>query len=100
MQIMTVEFSSRLEKLLNKRKGKGALPKYIKKKLSLWVEGVKLRGIYKMRENKGYHDEPLQGVRSGQRSIRLSLDYRAIYIERKNGEIHIIRVEEVHKHDY
>ncbi len=97
---MTVEFSSRLEKLLRKKKGKGALPSHIREKLSLWIEGVEQRGIYKMRENKGYHDEPLQGPLSGQRSIRLSKSYRAIYIERKNREIHVIRVEEVHKHDY
>ena len=48
----------------------------------------------------GYHDEPLRGPRAGQRSIRLSQVYRAVYTLRRDpmGEIAII--EEVSKHGY
>lgn len=76
------------------------LPSYIKIKLLDWAKAVELDGIHKTRMKKGYHDEPLKGDRSGQRSIRLSRSYRAIYTEEKDGFINIINVEEVNKHDY
>ena len=53
-----------------------------------------------MRKNKGYHDESLKGKRKGQRSVRLSRSWRAIYREEKEGTINLIIVEEVTKHDY
>lgn len=48
----------------------------------------------------GYHDEPLKGNRTGQRSIRLSKAYRAIYIIDNDDNIEIVKVLEVNKHDY
>lgn len=48
----------------------------------------------------GYHDEPLKGTRKGQRSIRLSKSYRAIYIIRSNQSIKFVSVEEVSNHEY
>ena len=57
-------------------------------------------GIREIRKRKGYHDEPLKGKRKGQRSIRLSRAWRAIYIEEKDGIINLIIVEEVTHHDY
>ncbi|MDH4468796.1 MAG: hypothetical protein QE271_12125 [Bacteriovoracaceae bacterium] len=53
-----------------------------------------------MRKIPGFHDEPLKGNRIGQRSIRLSKSYRAIYEERSKGTFNIIDVVEVNKHDY
>jgi proteic killer suppression protein len=47
----------------------------------------------------GYHDEPLKGDRAGQRSIRLSRAYRAIY-EIKEDTVKFLSVEEVNKHKY
>lgn len=47
----------------------------------------------------GYHDEPLKGRRAGQRSIRLSRAYRAIY-EIRVDDVTFVSVEEVNKHDY
>ena len=47
----------------------------------------------------GYHDEPLKGRRAGQRSIRLSRAYRAIY-EIKEDTAKFVSVEEVSKHEY
>ena len=83
-----------VEKLLRK------LPDFIVVKLRKWAAQVELHGIIEMRKIPGLHDEPLKGLRQGQRSIRLSKGYRAIYTEHINGTIKIIRVEEVSKHDY
>ena len=76
------------------------VPGYIKDKLLVWVDAVERQGIEKVRKIPGFHDEPLKGDRIGQRSIRLSKAYRAIYIEEPNKEITIILVMEVNKHDY
>lgn len=61
---------------------------------------VEAFGIDEIRKIPGFHDEPLKGKRTGQRSIRLSKSYRAIYIEYSENEIDIVSVEEVSKHDY
>ena len=76
------------------------VPGYIKDKLLVWVDDVEREGIEKVRRIPGFHDEPLKGGRAGQRSIRLSKAYRAIYIEEPNKDITIILVTEVNKHDY
>ena len=56
-------------------------------------------GLEEVRKARGYHDEPLKGHRAGQRSIRLSSSYRAIY-EIKKDTVEFVSVEEVSKHDY
>lgn len=48
------------------------LPPYIIEKLQSWIEAVGREGLEKVRRIPGYHDEPLKGLRHGQRSIRLS----------------------------
>lgn len=48
---------------------------------------------------RGYHDEPLKGDRIGQRSIRLSRAYRAIY-EIRGDTAAFVSIEEVGKHRY
>ena len=53
-----------------------------------------------IRKIPGFHDEPLKGNRKGQRSIRLSKAYRAIYIIGQQGNIEIAEIIEVNKHDY
>ena len=57
-------------------------------------------GLGGSEEEPGYHDEPLKGVRLGQRSVRLTRAYRAIYVVRDDGTAEVAVVEEVHKHDY
>jgi proteic killer suppression protein len=52
-----------------------------------------------VRKIPGYHEEPLKGERQGQRAIRLSRAYRAIYVI-KSQELMFVRVEEVSTHDY
>lgn len=65
-----------------------------------WVDDVSNRGIREVRKIPGYHDEPLKGKRLGQRSIRLSKAYRAVYILDDLNNIAIIKVTEVNKHEY
>ena len=72
-------------------------------KLGAWAADIEVRGLEDVRKVPGYHDEPLKGTRAGQRSIRLSRAYRAIYvIENANGErgTEAVLVQEVSKHDY
>ena len=65
-----------------------------------WVKSVELDGIRKTRKVAGYHDERLKGERKGQRSVRLSRSYRVIYEETESGNIVLVGVLEVNKHEY
>jgi toxin HigB-1 len=76
------------------------IPPHIVKKFYAWVTAIKLAGLRSVSTKPGFHDEPLKGRRLGQRSIRLSREYRAIYIERNDGSIEFIEVIEVNKHEY
>ena len=67
--------------------------------LLIWVAAVEHDGLEAVRKVPGYHDGPLKGARTGQRSIRLSRAYRAIYeIKQNTGKF--VSVEEVSKHEY
>lgn len=92
MKIYKVQLTKQVEKELEK------LPQYIVLKLAAWIEDVGIKGISEVRKLPGYHDEPLKGQRKGQRSIRLSKQYRAIYVIFEN--IALIKVLEVNKHEY
>ena len=61
---------------------------------------VETQSLEEARKIPGFHDEPLSGRRRGQRSIRLSRSYRAIYEIRDDGTSELVSVEEVSKHDY
>ena len=76
------------------------LPKHIIAKLTAWINAVGHNGLSEVRKIPGFHDEPLKGDRLGQRSIRLSKSYRAIYIIDKAGQMEIVEIIEVNKHDY
>ena len=91
--IQRVEITRRAEKQLRK------LPRHIVDNLAIWVAAVEFDGLEEVRRLPGYHDEPLKGDRAGQRSIRLSRSYRAIYEIRKDTA-RFVSVEEVSKHDY
>ena len=66
--------------------------------LFTWL-AVSVEGLESVRKVPGYHDEALAGTRTGQRSIRLSKGYRAIYkIEGSTAKL--VRVLEVNKHEY
>jgi proteic killer suppression protein len=76
------------------------VPPYIADKLALWVNLVETEGIAEARRIPGFHDEPLRGARAGQRSIRLSRGYRAIYTIERAGADLVIAIAEVSKHAY
>lgn len=92
--IHQVELSKLAQKQLRR------VPVYVARKLFAWVEAVEHDGLEEVRKIPGFHDEALLGDRRGQRSIRLSLAYRAIYEVRRDGGVELARVEEVTKHDY
>ena len=92
--INTVYVSDRAQKELRK------VPRRIADKLWSWVDAVETNGLEAVRRVPGYHDEPLRGQREGQRSIRLSGKYRAIYVVLKDDQIEFVSVEEVTAHDY
>ena len=91
--IFRVEISRLAEKQLRK------LPRHIVDNLLIWVAAVEHDGLEEVRKVPGYHDEPLKGDRTGQRSIRLSRAYRAIY-EIKQDTAKFVSVEELSKHEY
>lgn len=76
------------------------VPTHIAVKLYEWIEVVAADGLNEVRKISGYHDEPLKGKRKGQRSIRLSKSYRAIYIITSEGKMEFSEIIEVNKHDY
>ena len=91
--ILQVVISEGAKKQLRK------VPMHIVDKLLGWIRLVEEHGLEEVRKISGYHDEPLKGDRKGQRSIRLSSAYRAIYAV-VNDVASFVSVEEVHKHDY
>ena len=91
--LKTVQLSKRAKKDLLR------VPHYVAVHLTKWVEDVENRGLEEVRKIPGYHDEPLEGHRKGQRSIRLTRGYRAIYRVYET-QIKFIEVQEVNKHEY
>lgn len=82
------------------RKDLEKVPPHILKRLMEWIDCIEELGINAVRMNKGLHDEPLQGKRKEQRSIRLNRSYRAIYVQDSNQEFVLIEIIEVNKHEY
>jgi proteic killer suppression protein len=80
---------TKIEKQLKK------IPREIIIRLMRWIRTIEEFGLIEARKVKGYHDEPLKGLRQGQRSVRLGL-----YTHSRTGEINIVTVEEVTPHDY
>ena len=92
--IVRVDLSRRVRKQLQK------VPRHIVENLAAWVDDVETRGLEAARRTPGYHDEPLHGAREGQRSVRLSRSYRAMYIVKVEGTVEFVSVEEISKHEY
>ena len=74
------------------------LPKAVVKKYELWKDIVFRHGPKKLREFPGFHDEKLKGNREGQRSSRLSVQYRVIYAVKR--KIVTVFVLEITPHNY
>ncbi len=74
------------------------IPKHIKKEYEIWKRIIELQGVHGLKEIKGYHDEALKGEWRGFRSSRLSLQWRVIYKEDKDGlEVFVI---DINAHKY
>ena len=69
-------------------------------KLLAWVEAVENDELEATRRVPGFHDEPLKGRRRGQRSIRRSRQWRAIYEIDIDLSVQIASVEEATPHAY
>jgi proteic killer suppression protein len=74
------------------------LPQPIVRKYELWKNIVFRHGPEKLKEFPGFHDEKLKGERKGQRSSRLSDQYRVIYTVEK--DIITVLVMEITPHKY
>lgn len=74
------------------------LPVQIVEKYELWKSIVFRHGPEKLKEFAGFRDESLTGQRKGQRSSRLSLQYRVIYSVDRN--IVTVSVLEITPHQY
>lgn len=90
----------RVEVSLAAQKDLRRVPRPIATKLRTWAARVRKLGLETVRKTPGWHDEPLKGDRQGQRSIRLSLGYRAFYEIDDDGTVEFVMVMEVNKHDY
>jgi len=74
------------------------LPPWIAKEYETWKDLIYRHGPDILRQYRGYHDEPLKGKRKGQRSSRLSRQYRVIYVaDRKTITVYVL---EVNPHEY
>jgi plasmid maintenance system killer protein len=74
------------------------LPLQVIKKYELWKDIVYRHGPEKLKEFPGFHDEKLKGDRLGQRSSRLNLQYRVIYMVEE--DIITVYVLEINPHEY
>ncbi|MBL6991862.1 MAG: type II toxin-antitoxin system mRNA interferase toxin, RelE/StbE family [Bacteriovoracaceae bacterium] len=88
-----VEITKRAQKNLKKA------PREVLLSFARWQAIASEIGVVGLRTIKGYHDETLKGERMGQRSSRLNKAWRVIYKVTK-GQIEIVEVLEVNKHEY
>ena len=74
------------------------IPREVVRKYELWKNIVFRHGPEKLREFPGFHDEKLRGNREGQRSSRLNLQYRVIYLV--DRDIVTVYILEITPHKY
>ena len=74
------------------------LPLQVLKKYELWKDLIFRHGPSILKGFPGFHDEKLKGKKRGQRSSRLSLQYRVIYSVEK--DIITVYVLEITPHKY
>jgi proteic killer suppression protein len=92
--INRVELTRRAEHDLEKA------PEHIVAKFATWLDSVETIGLEETRKRPGWHDKPLHGDRKGQRSVRLSKKWRAIYEIKSDGSAKFVEVQEVTPHAY
>ncbi len=76
------------------------IPTHIYRNYLYWLDLIEKYGLQETRKFRGFHDEPLKGNRAGQRSVRLSKGFRAIYVEINQNQYEVIEIIEVNKHEY
>jgi plasmid maintenance system killer protein len=74
------------------------LPGPVVKKYELWKNIVYRHGPEKLKGFQGFHDEKLRGKRKGERSSRLSQQYRVIYSVKR--QFVTVFVVEITPHQY
>ncbi len=74
------------------------LPPEIVKKYELWKDIIFRHGPEKLKEFSGFHDEKLKGGRERQRSSRLNIQYRVIYVVQR--DVVTVYVLEITPHKY
>ena len=73
-------------------------PSPVVKKYELWKSIVFRHGPDKLKAFPGFKDEHLRGKRKGERSSRLSLQYRVIYsVEKAKVTVYVL---EISPHNY
>lgn len=92
--IRSVRLSRRAEKDLER------VPGHIASKLLGWIDAIEYEGLERVRRIPGYHDEPLQGIWLGYRSIRLNRAYRTIYRIASDEGLELVYIEKITNHDY
>ncbi len=80
------------------RKAARKLPPQVVEKYEVWKELIYRHEPEKLREFPGFHDEKLKGEREGERSSRLSLQYRVIYSV--ENDVVTVFVLEITPHKY
>jgi proteic killer suppression protein len=74
-------------------------PKALVVKFQKWVDDIEKYGLEEVRRVRGWHDHSLKGDRAGQRAIYLNKKWRAVYVI-EGREVKIVKVIEVHPHEY
>jgi len=74
-------------------------PKPLVVKFQKWVNDIEKYGLEEVRKVRGWNDHTLKGDRAGQRAIYLNKKWRAVYVI-VGDEIKIVKVTEVHPHEY
>ena len=82
----------------NIAKKRKTIPERVLKKYELWKDLILKHGPDILKQFPGFHDEGLKGQRKGQRSSRLSRQYRIIYTV--NGDEITVYVLEISPHKY
>jgi addiction module RelE/StbE family toxin len=75
-----------------------SLPIDVLKRYEKWKDIVSISGPDGLRQIKGFRDEALRGEWKGNRSSRLTIQYRVIYKIQK--ELVLVQVVNVTPHDY
>ncbi len=69
------------------------LPAQVLKKYELWKNLIHRHGPAILKNFPGFNDEKLSGIREGQRSSRLNLQFRVIYeVENENIMIYVLEI--------